>query len=67
MQIMLLHALVFHSMALHRRKKIINIHGMVLWLVILRSEVIDAPPASDKILYLVNIFPHSQKELPKDM
>jgi NTE family protein len=31
------------------------------------SEVIDASPASDKILYLVNIFPHSQKQLPQDM
>lgn len=30
-------------------------------------EVIDASPASDKILYLVNIFPHYQKELPQDM
>jgi NTE family protein len=30
-------------------------------------EVIDASPALDKILYLVNIFPHSQKELPQDM
>ena len=30
-------------------------------------EVIDASPISDKIVYLVNIFPHSQKELPQDM
>ncbi|MGA8912497.1 MAG: patatin-like phospholipase family protein [Nitrososphaeraceae archaeon] len=30
-------------------------------------EVIDASPASDKILYLVNIFPRSQKQLPQDM
>ncbi|MGB8032381.1 MAG: patatin-like phospholipase family protein [Nitrososphaeraceae archaeon] len=30
-------------------------------------EVIDASPASDKILYLVNIFPHYQKQLPQDM
>jgi NTE family protein len=30
-------------------------------------EVIDASPTSDKIVYLINIFPHSQKELPRDM
>ena len=30
-------------------------------------EVIDASPISDKIVYLVNIFPHYQKELPHDM
>jgi NTE family protein len=30
-------------------------------------EVIDASPISDKIVYLVNIFPHYQKELPQDM
>ncbi len=30
-------------------------------------EVIDAAPISDKIVYLVNIFPHYQKELPRDM
>ncbi|MGA9841651.1 MAG: patatin-like phospholipase family protein [Nitrososphaeraceae archaeon] len=30
-------------------------------------EVIDASPTSDKIVYLVNIFPHSQKELPQNM
>ena len=30
-------------------------------------EVIDASPTSDKIVYLVNIFPHTQKELPQDM
>jgi NTE family protein len=30
-------------------------------------EVIDASPTSDKIVYLVNIFPHSQKMLPQDM
>jgi NTE family protein len=30
-------------------------------------EVIDASPTSDKIVYLVNIFPHYQKELPHDM
>jgi NTE family protein len=30
-------------------------------------EVIDASPTSDKIVYLVNIFPHSKKELPQDM
>ena len=30
-------------------------------------EVIDASPTSDKIVYLVNIFPHSQKKLPQDM
>jgi NTE family protein len=30
-------------------------------------EVIDASPISDKIVYLVNIFPHYQKELPQGM
>jgi NTE family protein len=30
-------------------------------------EVINASPISDKIVYLVNIFPHYQKELPQDM
>jgi NTE family protein len=30
-------------------------------------EVINASPTSDKIVYLVNIFPHYQKELPQDM
>jgi NTE family protein len=30
-------------------------------------EVIDASPTSDKIVYLVNIFPHYQKDLPQDM
>jgi NTE family protein len=30
-------------------------------------EVIDASPTSDKIVYLVNIFPHYQKHLPQDM
>jgi NTE family protein len=30
-------------------------------------EVIDASPISDKIVYLVNIFPRYQKELPHDM
>jgi NTE family protein len=30
-------------------------------------EVIDASPIADKKVYLVNIFPHSQKELPHDM
>ena len=30
-------------------------------------EVIDASPTSDKIVYLVNIFPHCQKDLPQDM
>lgn len=30
-------------------------------------EVIDASPTLDKIVYLVNIFPHCQKELPQDM
>ena len=30
-------------------------------------EVIDASPISDKIVYLVNIFPRYQKELPQDM
>jgi NTE family protein len=30
-------------------------------------EVIDASPVVDKIVYLVNIFPHYQKELPEDM
>ena len=30
-------------------------------------EVIDASPVVDKIVYLVNIFPHYQKELPQDM
>jgi NTE family protein len=30
-------------------------------------EVIDASPVLDKIVYLVNIFPHYQKELPQDM
>jgi NTE family protein len=30
-------------------------------------EVIDASPISDKKVYLVNIFPHYQKELPQDM
>jgi len=30
-------------------------------------EVIDASPILDKIVYLVNIFPHCQKELPQDM
>jgi NTE family protein len=30
-------------------------------------EVIDASPVLDKMVYLVNIFPHYQKELPQDM
>ena len=30
-------------------------------------EVIDSSPTSDKIVYLVNIFPHYQKLLPQDM
>ena len=30
-------------------------------------EVIDSSPISDKIVYLVNIFPHYQKLLPQDM
>jgi len=30
-------------------------------------EVIDASPTSDKMVYLVNIFPHYQKDLPQDM
>jgi NTE family protein len=30
-------------------------------------EVIDASPIMDKIVYLVNIFPHYQKDLPQDM
>ena len=30
-------------------------------------EVVAASPTSDKIVYLVNIFPHYQKELPYDM
>ena len=30
-------------------------------------EVIDASPIADKIVYLVNIFPHNQDELPQDM
>jgi NTE family protein len=30
-------------------------------------EVIEASPIADKIVYLVNIFPHYQKELPQDI
>jgi NTE family protein len=30
-------------------------------------EVIDASPIADKIVYLVNIFPQNQSELPQDM
>jgi NTE family protein len=30
-------------------------------------EVIDASPVLDKMVYLVNIFPHYQKELPQDL
>ena len=30
-------------------------------------EVIDASPTADKIVYLISIFPHYQKELPQDM
>jgi NTE family protein len=30
-------------------------------------EVIDASPIADKIVYLVNIFPQNQDELPQDM
>jgi NTE family protein len=30
-------------------------------------EVIDASPIADKIVYLVNIFPQNQNELPQDM
>src|ERR1051326_1155918 len=30
-------------------------------------EVINSSPISDKIVYLVNIFPHYQKLLPQDM
>ena len=30
-------------------------------------EVIDSSPTSDKIVYLINIFPHYQKDLPQDM
>jgi len=30
-------------------------------------EVIDASPIADKIVYLVNIFPQNQDELPRDM
>ena len=45
-----------------------NIYGMVLYLAgTPLREVIDASPTSDKIVYLVNIFPHYQKDLPQDM
>lgn len=30
-------------------------------------EVIDASPMNDKIVYIVNLFPHLQKELPENM
>jgi len=30
-------------------------------------EVIDASPALDKKVYIVNLFPHSQQEVPNDM
>lgn len=47
-------------------------NGKYLWDGALLSstplrEVIDASPITDKIVYLVNIFPRYQKELPQDM
>jgi NTE family protein len=47
-------------------------NGRYLWDGALLSstplrEVIEASPILDKIVYLVNIFPHYQKELPQDI
>lgn len=47
-------------------------NGKYLWDGALLSstplrEVIDASSITDKIVYLVNIFPRYQKELPQDM
>jgi NTE family protein len=47
-------------------------NGRYLWDGALLSstplrEVIDASPKTDKVLYIVNIFPHYQKKLPDDM
>lgn len=46
--------------------------GKCLWDGALQSntplrEVIDSSPIHDKIVYLINIFPRYQKELPQDM
>jgi len=55
-------------MELLGRKKMIIPMG---WCTLLSNtplrEVIDSSPVSDKIVYMVNIFPHYQKLLPQDM
>ena len=62
MQIMLLQALVFlfNGIAWTRIDNRYLWDGALLSNTPLR-EVIDASPISDKMVYLVNIFPHSQK------
>ena len=49
-----------------------KIDGRYLWDGTLLSntpltEVIDASPRQDKIVYIVNLFPHRQDEIPKNM
>jgi NTE family protein len=46
--------------------------GKYLWDGALQSntplrEVIDASPKHDKIVYIINLFPHIQKEIPQNM